>query len=371
MMPFSFQQPISPQELALAGYSVYGAKLREKKFAPELFPFIDNIEQAIENETELLNTLHTIFEPVVKAYGFGEIYELPDQDLNEWMSKKMTVGNYDKHMSAREFLIYKQIEDFITKNPEGQICFLGGGLSMLPYYLAKKFPNNLFIDSDIETVSNAKQDWIKNSGHYAELENYQELTINLEKEVTEKLSTIPSYKKNKPVFCVLEGVTTYLKQPVIDNVFSNLSVLPEGSQIFVGFSTATTTGASKEELEILKSQSQSYETDISPEEIFQRSKNQYGLEMIYQSRHKDVYQARNNQKLPKKQIRFENYFQFNVSNDFDPNSELTLNDVPLLPGISTLSQICGPKLCASSRFRPSTKDTESVSEEETRAAVFQ
>lgn len=171
-MPFSFQRRISPQDLSLSGYSVYGAKLREKKFAPELFPFIDNIEEAIENETELLNTLHTIFEPIVKAYGFGELYELSDQDLNEWISKKMTVTNYDKHMSAREFLIYKQIEYFFDKNSEAQICFLGGGLLMLPYYLAKKFPNNLVIDFDIESVSNAKQDWIQNSGHYAELENY-------------------------------------------------------------------------------------------------------------------------------------------------------------------------------------------------------
>lgn len=348
---------ITADAASLRAFSLFWASLREKKNNPPLYHFLKRpLAPLIAEEDALLDELKPFVTPAITANPnnpLASIFSLKENQMNAFLSELFHVDAYDEHISSREFLISHQIFAFLNDNPQGKICFFGGGIKLLPYYLACLYPNTPLLDLDTLTVNHIKREWLlqcgylENTGEYPAKENHYrhtacELTVANLFDKLISAGFLPTKQESDlrenfpPIFLVAEGTTAYMSEEEVSLLLHAFKQnAAANSQFFMSFTDNNQTLAASCEVELL--QQQPYRLDIPEGQLMQYCEQQHRLHVSGTARQADSYYARFG--TPLKQLRRENYLLLNVSPSVTPKKKpRAINDVPLIDSLWDLAQ---------------------------------
>lgn len=127
------------------------------------------------------------------------------------------VPGYGSFLVMRKKFVELKVDEFINKHDECQVINIGAGIDTLTTRLARRYPNNKFIELDYPSVAKFKSELCKD-------DNLSFVGCDLTEDSVSEILVNANASKQKPTIFILEGVLMYLEK---DSAFRLIKTLSE------------------------------------------------------------------------------------------------------------------------------------------------
>ncbi len=176
---------------------------------------------------------------LVEAYSGSKVFE---KYLVSNFFYRFFIGTMERvvypevilHYAVRKKVIERQTRIFLAKNPSGQAVMLAGGLDSLFTRLHKEYPDALFLELDQESTQVLKKDVVQKN--FSPSKNLIFYPADFSKEnIDSVLGDVRAFQSEKPTLFIAEGLTMYLEERAVRNIFKSIRRTGKSSSRFILF----------------------------------------------------------------------------------------------------------------------------------------
>ena len=151
-----------------------------------------------------------------------------------WFVEHLLLPGIILHYVLRKRYIEEAVLNMLNKGEVSQVVILAAGFDSLACRMSKKFPEVNFIEVDHPATQNIKREVLKEIG--LETSNVSFLSVDFFNEKLEdKLLSMRNFNPQQNILFIAEGITMYLDEPQIEQLFGFISKASPRSKFIFTF----------------------------------------------------------------------------------------------------------------------------------------